>query len=153
MTTKTDEREEESEQAHHLICELRTIVGRVLFGSDNDEREMDDLVNQADAWVAAWRERRHKRETVREMLSRLGYLLEVMTDASREHANEPRHLIAFIEALEWPTHEGSGRDMRRMIEIFDAHARLVRDATGERVVVGDLVDSLFTKVAPKECAP
>ncbi len=149
----TDEREEESEQAHHLMSELRAIVGRFLLDGENDEHEMEEAVSQASAWIAAWRERRLKRETVREVLTRLGYLHDVMADACREFADQPDHLVAFIQSLEWPTHEGFGQEMRRMIEVFDAFARMVRDATGEPVIVGDLVEALITKVVPKESTP
>lgn len=49
---------EESQQAHHIMSELRQIVGRVLFGEETDEREIDDVMREADAWIKAWRERR-----------------------------------------------------------------------------------------------
>jgi hypothetical protein len=151
-----DEREEESVQAHHIMCELRTIVGRFLGEGENNEREVEEAVAQADTWITAWRERGLKRETVREVLTRMGYLHDVVADAGRELADQPGHLVAFVQSLEWPTHrgsEGSGQVMRRMIEVFDAYARMVRRATGEPVIVGDLVESLLTRVVPRESAP
>lgn len=50
--------EEESKQAHHIMGRLRQIVGRVVYGEENDEGEIDDVLRQADAWIKAWRERR-----------------------------------------------------------------------------------------------
>jgi hypothetical protein len=50
--------EEESEQAHHVMGQLRMLVGRYAFGEVNDVSEVDDVLRQADAWIKAWRERR-----------------------------------------------------------------------------------------------
>ena len=39
--------------------------------------------------------------------------------------------------------------MRGMIAVFDAYARMVRRATGDPVIVGDLVEFLLTRGCPE----
>lgn len=141
-----DEDDDESEEAHSIICGLRTIVGRVLFGSDNDEREMECLLQQADAWVAAWRERRLKQETVREALARYGYLDEVMANMRDAFTSAPNDVTLLTEALDWTPTGARGRALRRVLDAFHRYAALVLETKNHRIDVRDLVQCMLVMV-------
>lgn len=62
------------------------------------------------------------------------------------YASEPWHAESLAGAIGWTPADGCGRDMRRLLDAFHRYATLVRETTGHRVAVRDLVQCLLTLV-------
>lgn len=78
-------------------------------------------------------------ETLRATLERLGY-----ADAIRARlAYYPEHADAFEATLAWTPASVAGAHMRRVIDAYDAFARLVRETTRDPVPVDDLLETLM----------
>jgi len=89
---------------------------------------------------------RIKLESIRDTLSRYGYLHEVTADMRDAYASKPWHVESLASAFGWTPADGCGRDMRRLVDAFHRYATLVRETTGQRVAVRDLVECLLTMV-------
>ena len=83
-------------------------------------------------------------ETIRQTLTRLGYLAPVLRELRRR---DRAHQRALHEALGWTPSRPCGLHMRRLVDRYHAYASAVFAVTEEPVPVDQLVDTLLVLVA------
>lgn len=87
-------------------------------------------------------------ETLRDTLTRLGYLDPVLVRLRELARDDPDDAHALRSALDQTPDSGRAADLRLMIDAFHAYAAMFRDATDACIPVDELVDALISMVVP-----